>query len=89
VIDAGGYVDPNDSIVGVYRSAPSRAEINCPNSKQQLADMAVRSTQILADNGIQATALEMVEAVNESVAGVGAGDCTDVYAALVTLMIGG
>ena len=56
---------------------------------QQLADMAVRSTQILADNGIQATALEMVEAVNESVAGLDAGDCTDIYAALLTLMIGG
>ena len=89
VVDAGGYVDPDDSIVSVYRSALSRAESNCSNSKQELADMAVKATQILADNGIQATALEMVEAVNDSVAGLDAGDCTEVYAVLITLMING
>jgi len=48
----------------------------------------VEPTQVLADNGVHATALEMVQALNDSVAGVDAGDCTDVYTVLITLMIG-
>lgn len=86
VIDAGGYVDTSDSIVGVYRRALTRAESKCDNSTRQIGDMAVKSTELLADYGVQATTLEMVQALNEYVDGTGGADCANAFALLVVLL---
>jgi hypothetical protein len=85
-----GDSSPSASLIGRYERAMSAAVSNCPqNSKQQIADMSVRSTQLLADSGVSATALEMVEALNQSISDLEAGDCTDVFAALIVLMTNG
>lgn len=84
-----GHSAPSASVIARYERAMSAAVRNCPNTKQQIADMSVRSTQLLADEGVEASALEMVEALNTSVSGVDAGDCTDVFAVLISLMVNG
>ncbi len=88
VID--GQSVPSDSVLSRYERAMASSVRNCPkNTKQQIADMSVKSTQILAENGLQATTLEMVEALNTSVSGIDVGDCTDVLATLIALMVSG
>jgi hypothetical protein len=81
---------PSASVIARYERALRKATGNCRNTKQQIADMSVVSTQILAEEGIRATTLEMVEAVNVSLTDLAeTTDCTDVFALLVSLMVNG
>jgi hypothetical protein len=93
VIDGVSGVSPGDSTVTAYQRALDQAGRSCPNNtEQELADMAVVGSQLLAsDYAKSVTTLEMLQAVSESLAGTGLepGDCADIYASLVVLIGGG
>ena len=93
VIDSGNS-NPSDSTVARYASALSQVEGKCraqPGTSH--GDYAVTATQILADEGIGASTLEILNGVSEALSEPGTESlglqCSEVYALLVTLIVNG
>jgi hypothetical protein len=88
VIDAGGYVNPSDPIVGSYARALDRLEERCEDSRTFLGDMAVRSQQLLAEEGISEPVLTILRYVGRAVRGAPLeGSCTSIFATYVALRV--
>jgi hypothetical protein len=89
-IDAGYPLDLDDRSIGRYGRLLNRLERKCPDADREfVGDMAVRSTQLLADEGVEATVLEMLRGADRALSGgtqqLGV-ECSEVFASLVVLM---
>ena len=85
--DAASSVD--DPVLNRYRRALDTVKRRaCPDeNRTAISDIAVRSTQLLADEGVDATALEMLQAAGEvREAGELGIECFETFASLVVLM---
>ena len=60
VVQSGGYVGPNDPLVGQLARALDDLAPRCQEDRQTLADMAVRLSQLLAGRGVQETPLSIL-----------------------------
>lgn len=77
---------PTDIKVDSYAEALTRAEQTCPNTRQQLADIAVRGVQVAKDVGVKTSVLDILRAL-PSVSSQSPGlDCAQLVAALIALM---
>jgi hypothetical protein len=88
-IDTGDR-DPDEATVAPYRSALDAAVEVCDQDDTEVADIAVRATQLAAENGQPTTIMEMLEAIGGAVPPEAAPmDCTEVAAGILTLMESG
>jgi len=86
VIERGGFVQYSDKRIDEYASILNRANAKCKEGRTMIADMAVRSTQLLADDGIAATPYEMIEAIVAAVPNeLAPMQCSEVLAAVMVL----
>lgn len=87
VIDEGGFLPVDDpSIVRYHRVLDDLQQV-CGNSRTALADMAVRSVELLADRGVASDALEMLNAAEQSIPDdMHFDDCAEIFASLIVLM---
>jgi hypothetical protein len=91
VVDAGGFVDTGDPVIEVYAAALDDAEGVCAEDRTMLADIAVGAVQLLDRDspGHSEDALSMLGAIAEGAEPAeGSLACTEVAAALITLMVG-
>jgi len=89
VIDSGGFVPFDDPSIDAYRLVLDRLEPKCSEARRLIADQAVRAVQLLADEGVQSNAFEMMEAADVAISSdLGQVECAGIFAALITLMIG-
>ena len=85
IIDGAG-----ESAVVRYDQALRRAGLKCTNSEQDIADMSVRAVQLLAENGVELSILEMLAAPEEAIPSEAAPlECAEVAALIVTLTTSG
>lgn len=90
VIQTRGPVGPDDAIVRKLRKALVALDRKCKEPRIRVSDMAVRSRQLLADEGIDESILSILRNVNTSIPdALGVTKCRDIFAAYVTLRIGG
>jgi hypothetical protein len=69
-----------------YGRELDRLEEKCRNPRERLADFATNSKQLLDKEGIEVSTFEMLKAAHGAVPLAAAPtDCTDIFAALVTL----
>lgn len=88
VVDSGGFVDPSDPTIDRYDRALNHLEDKCGDDRRMLGDMAVRSVQLLDEEGISSTALEVLTAADSSIPAdmVRQDSCSDTFATLIALM---
>ncbi len=88
VIDAGGFVDPNDPSIDSYAALLDSLETKCEEERTLISDQAVRATQLLADEGVTMTALEVLQGIDGSIPDEsGTFSCAEVAAAWITLVV--
>lgn len=64
VVDAGGYVDPNDPVVSEFRAALAVVEERCyKTSPERIPDMLVSIQQQLAQRGLNEGLLTILQAL--------------------------
>ena len=83
-----GSLNVSDPEVAPYERVLDRLEPKCTENRELIGDMAVRSLELLADEGVVSeTTLTMMEAVDLSIpADLGEQPCADIYATLLVLM---
>lgn len=83
-------LNPDESTVASYRDALDAADAKCEGDAEATGDVAVRAWQVATDNDLETSILEMLHAFDESVPDETAPmDCTEIAAALLTMMQGG
>ena len=70
VINADGYVAPDDPIVAQFRQVLADLDGKCPDTAEQIGDYAVSANKMLNDKGVSETLLETMQYVRTSVAGL-------------------
>ncbi len=87
VIEKGGAVDYDDERIDEYASLLDSAEPKCEEDREMIADMAVRSVQILEEENINVTPYKMIEeivlAVPEDLEPM---ECSEVLSSVMVLM---
>lgn len=87
VID-GGPPEPSAAEVRPYRKLLDYFETTCPEDRGGVSDLAVRGTELLAADGIEASALDVLRGARELFAAGrdprGATSCAEIFAAYVT-----
>jgi hypothetical protein len=91
-IDAGYELDLDDPSIQSYGRLLNRLDRKCPDADRTfVGDMAVKSTQILADEGVTASILEMLEGADIALSGGTQDlriDCPEIFASIAVMMIG-
>lgn len=89
VIDIGGFVSYDDPAIDLYASALNALEPKCIEDRRLIADQSVKAVQLLADQGVRSSTLEMLWAAHEAIPlELGETECAGIFAVLLTLMIG-
>jgi hypothetical protein len=89
VIDAGGVVDFDDPSIDAYARALDAAEAKCTDKRSLLGDYAVRAQQMLAEEGVDVTVLEALQAIDQSIPDESPKlNCAEIMAAWMVLMTG-
>jgi hypothetical protein len=79
--------NPPDSTVAAYGSALDAAEGKCRQGRDEVADMAVRATQLADENGMQASVMDMLEGVSGAVPeDLAPMDCAEILSSILVLM---
>ena len=87
VLDADGFVDYDDPSIDAYARALDKAEGKCKDERRHIGDYAVRARQLLAEDGIEVTLLEVVRGIDLAVpAEIAPANCDEIVALLVVLM---
>lgn len=82
-----GSVSVSDAEVRPYEQVLDRLELKCTQSRSMIGDMAVRSVELLEEQGLVGeTNLTMMEAVDLAIPDGMEMDCAEIYAAIITIM---
>lgn len=75
------------SNVAAYQRALDQASQVCTQSESRLGDMAVRSVQLLEEEGVTETNLSMLQAAGNAVPNeMAPTDCTEIFGSLILMM---
>jgi hypothetical protein len=89
VIHSSGYVSEDDPLVAAFATALDRLEAKCPEDRQMLADMGVRTQQLLTNDGVNESLLEVFQnllAMAIAADGVlGPDGCKEIFALYATM----
>ena len=86
VVSAGGFVKEDDPSVARFRALLDSLEAKCTEGREKIADMAVKSQELLKDKGVDLTVLRVMQNADASIPdGFGESPCADIFATLVTL----
>lgn len=64
-INAGGYVSKDHITVARFRSLLNQLSSTYVENKQQIADMSVKAQQILKEDGVEESLLNIMEGLNQ------------------------
>src|SRR5687767_3158567 len=81
--------DVDDPTIDKYATALDKLQRKCKDERRRIADMAVRSTEILQeDTGTKPTTLEMLRSAEKAIPKnfPGKQPCADIFTSLVLLM---
>jgi hypothetical protein len=85
-LDAEQLLDRSDSRIPEYEAALAATAQKCTNEPSLIGDFAHRGVEILAEEGVVVSRLEMLNAIADSVPEGLRLDCAEVAAVIVTLM---
>jgi hypothetical protein len=88
VIDEGGYVDPADPVVDRFARVLDKLQRKCSDSRSFVGDMAVRSQELMAEEGVRESLLSILTNVNRSIPRKLGRSCSDIFATYVVLRTG-
>ncbi len=92
-LDAGFLLDSDDPRIAGYKDALDDAEGACAaEDRTELGDLAVKGRELLADQSIDSTNLELLMAMHDAAAGTGVERsvaCSEIIGTVVFLMIEG
>jgi len=86
VVDSQQLIDRNDPRIAHYATNLDRLEAHCTENRVQLADLAVRTSQVLHERQHPNSALEVLDAANLAIPDEAPEiSCIDIFSGLVVL----
>jgi len=87
VINAGGFVEPNDPIVAQFATLLNSLEGKCTEDREGISGMSITTQRLLSENSVNLSLLEVLTHMNNALPAdaVEFGDCPGVFAAFVAI----